>query len=118
MIQVRAHICAYIIIYTYMHGTHLIDGYEHPCGGLQGEVSHERQRQSDGSATSIFLTRMNNLMDWVTAWILGENWASCPKQVRPTGQAGYPEVSIESFVGHSSMVLLCPLLCMFLKCEV
>ena len=55
---------------------HLIDGYEHPCGGLQGEVSHERQRQSNGSATSIFLTRMNNLMDPVTAWILGENRAT------------------------------------------
>ena len=30
------------------------------------------------------------------------------EQVRPAGQAGYPEVTIESFVGHSSMVLLCP----------
>ena len=31
-------------------------------------------------------------------------------QVRPGDQPGYPKDSIESFVGHSSMGLLCPLL--------
>ena len=29
-------------------------------------------------------------------------------QVRPGDQPGYPKDSIESFVGHSSMGLLCP----------
>ena len=29
-------------------------------------------------------------------------------QVRPGDQPGYPEDTIESFVGHSSMGLLCP----------
>ena len=33
------------------------------------------------------------------------------RQERPAGQAGYAEASIESFVGHSSMVLLCPPAC-------
>ena len=31
-------------------------------------------------------------------------------QVRPGDQPGYPKDTIESFVGHSSMGLLCPLL--------
>ena len=30
------------------------------------------------------------------------------KQVRPDDQSGYPKDTIESFVGHSSMGLLCP----------
>ena len=30
------------------------------------------------------------------------------QQVRAADQAAYPEVTIESFVGHSSMGLLCP----------
>ena len=30
------------------------------------------------------------------------------QQVRVADQAAYPEVTIESFVGHSSMGLLCP----------
>ena len=29
-------------------------------------------------------------------------------QVRPGDQPGYPKDTIESFVGHSSMGLLCP----------
>ena len=33
-----------------------------------------------------------------------ENWM----QVRPGDQPGYPKDTIESFVGHSSMGLLCP----------
>ena len=37
------------------------------------------------------------------------------KQVRAADQAAYPEVTIESFVGHSSMGLLCPLLKQFKK---
>ena len=31
------------------------------------------------------------------------------QQVRAADQAAYPEVTIESFVGHSSMGLLCPI---------
>ena len=31
-----------------------------------------------------------------------------PAQVRPGDQPGYPKDTIESFVGHSSMGLLCP----------
>ena len=40
-----------------------------------------------------------------------ENWM----QVRPGDQPGYPKDTIESFVGHSSMGLLCPLLKLKMK---
>ena len=42
--------------------------------------------------------------------VFGLTWLPCCMQVRWDDQSQHPEVTIESFVGQSSMGLLCPLL--------
>ena len=81
-----------------------------------------RQESSEGAEHTHTLADQSSLLRWMLFALVsyfttssacqgfGLAWLSLQKQVRWDDQSQYPDVTIESFVGQSSMGLFCPLL--------